>query len=338
MGRFVVSLDFELHWGVHEHWTLSDYRANLLGVRAAIPAMLDTFDAHGVKATVATVGFLFFDKREDLLAALPAQRPSYENARLSPYAAMGAVGADEKADPYHFGRALLAQFVDRGHEIASHTFSHYFCLERGQSLGEFEADLDAAKTAAARDGLELASIVFPRNQYDPSHLAACALKGFRAFRGNPRSWLYGARRWDQETRVERALRLLDAYVNLSGDHTASDAYMRSFSPVNVPGSRFLRPYSRALRLLEPLRLRRIRNSMTRAARNDETFHLWWHPHNFGAHTQENIAVLEEILRHYAALRDRFGWRNATMRQVADELAPRAVTPQPHIMSNVLMLP
>jgi len=320
MGRFVISLDFEIHWGVRDQWELPAYQENLLGVRTAIPAMLDTFDAYGVKATVAAVGFLFFDRRADLLAALPAQRPSYADARLSPYAAMDLVGADEATDPYHFGRALLGEIGRRGHEIASHSFSHYFCLERGQSHAEFEADLDAARAVAARDGVGLASIVFPRNQYTAGHLATCASKGFLAFRGNPRSWLYAARRRDQETRIERALRLLDAYVNLSGDHTASDAYMRSFTPLNVPGSRFLRPYSRALRLLEPLRLRRIRNSMTRAARRGETFHLWWHPHNFGVHTQENIAVLDQILRHHAELRDRYDWHNATMRQLAEQLS------------------
>lgn len=325
MGRFVISLDFEIHWGVRDQWEISDYRANLLGVRAAIPAMLDQFDAYDVKATVATVGLLFFDRRHELLAALPAQRPSYQKARLSPYPTMGEIGPDETADPYHFGRALLSQIARRGHEIASHTFSHYFCLERGQGLEEFEADLDAAVSAGAREGIDLVSLVFPRNQYDGQHLAACARKGFRAFRGNPRSWLYAARRRDEETRVERGLRLLDAYLNISGHHTTSDAYMRTFSPINVPASRFLRPYSRTLRFLEPLRLRRIRNSMTRAAQRDETFHLWWHPHNFGVHTRENIAVLEEILRHHAALRQRYGWRNATMRQVADELSPQQVS-------------
>ena len=322
MGRFVISLDFEIHWGVRDQWALADYGDNLIGVRAAIPAMLDKFDEHGVKATVATVGFLFFDKRDDLLAALPARRPSYENARMSPYHSLGEVGADEASDPYHFGRALLVEIGRRGHEVASHTFSHYFCLESGQTLDEFRADLDAAKAAAARGGFDLVSLVFPRNQYAAEHLSVCSEKGFRAFRGNPRSWLYAARRRDQESPVERALRLLDSYLDISGDHTTSDEYMRSSSPINVPGSRFLRPYSKRLRLLEPLRLRRIRNSMTRAAQRNETFHLWWHPHNFGVYTKENIAVLDAILRHHAVLRDRYGWKNATMGQLADELSPR----------------
>ena len=32
-GRFVTSLDFELHWGVGDVWSGGDYRANLEGVR-----------------------------------------------------------------------------------------------------------------------------------------------------------------------------------------------------------------------------------------------------------------------------------------------------------------
>jgi hypothetical protein len=33
--------------------------------------------------------------------------------------------------------------------------------------------------------------------------------------------------------------------------------------------------------------------------------LWWHPHNFGADLNENVAFLVEILKHYAGLRDTY---------------------------------
>ena len=54
--------------------------------------------------------------------------------------------------------------------------------------------------------------------------------------------------------------------------------------------------------------------MTHAARSDDVFHLWWHPHNFGIHRQENLAMLEAVLRHYACLRDTYGMRTMTMRE------------------------
>ena len=48
---------------------------------------------------------------------------------------------------------------------------------------------------------------------------------------------------------------------------------------------------RVLKGFEAIRLRRICASMDAAARNDKTFHLWWHPHNFGVHLDENMSVL-----------------------------------------------
>ena len=35
MGCFVISLDFEIHWGVRDQWELPAYQENLLGVRTA---------------------------------------------------------------------------------------------------------------------------------------------------------------------------------------------------------------------------------------------------------------------------------------------------------------
>ena len=62
-GALVISLDFELHWGVRDKRPVDGpYRENLLGAREAIPQMLDLFEEFGVAATWATVGFLFRKK------------------------------------------------------------------------------------------------------------------------------------------------------------------------------------------------------------------------------------------------------------------------------------
>jgi hypothetical protein len=42
-GTFIISLDFELHWGIRDVKTVEQYRENLIGVRRAVPAMLATF-------------------------------------------------------------------------------------------------------------------------------------------------------------------------------------------------------------------------------------------------------------------------------------------------------
>jgi hypothetical protein len=99
VGRLVISLDFELLWGVRDTEDRQSYGQNILGAREAIPRMLDLFAAGGIRATWATVGFLFCETKEELLASLPDERPAYRDPRLSNYAYLDEVGPDERRDP-----------------------------------------------------------------------------------------------------------------------------------------------------------------------------------------------------------------------------------------------
>src|SRR5262249_17030386 len=137
---------FELYWGVRDVVPLAGYRDNLLGVRQAVPALLRLFDEFQIHVTWATVGFLFFDNKRELEQALPPPelRPRYVNAALSPYEHLARIGADETEDPYHFGARLIEEIRGFPHqEIGTHTFSHYYCLEPGQDVAAFAADLQA---------------------------------------------------------------------------------------------------------------------------------------------------------------------------------------------------
>ncbi|MGO9344664.1 MAG: polysaccharide deacetylase family protein, partial [Acidimicrobiales bacterium] len=168
-GAFVISLDFELHWGVRDHLAADGpYQSNLLGVRQAIPAMLDLFGAYDIKATWATVGFLFCDNRGEVERYAPTARPAYTRPGLSPYEE--PLGQDEAEDPIHFAPTLIDLIAATpGQEIATHTFSHFYCLEQGQDPETFRADLESAISVARKRGIELRSIVFPRNQFNPAY-------------------------------------------------------------------------------------------------------------------------------------------------------------------------
>jgi len=319
-GTLVISLDFEINWGVRDQQTLAQYGPHLLGVRQAVPAMLELFAEYGLHVTWATVGLLFFRTKAELLAHLPAVQPQYADANLSPYLALDAVGEDEAHDPYHFGHSLIQQIIATpGQEMASHTFCHYYCLERGQTLESFRADLQAAADTAAGQSLTLKSLVFPRNQYNANYLEACRAAGITSYRGNEQSWIYKERSEEQQALYKRGARLLDAYVNLSGRHTTRWADMGRSFPYNIPASRFLRPWSGRFKALEGLRLRRILNGMEQAAQRGEVFHLWWHPHNFGQHLTENMAVLRRIAEHFRRLQARYGMQSLSMAEVAERL-------------------
>src|SRR3954451_1756469 len=105
-GALVVSLDFELRWGVRDIYPEDGgaYRANLLGARAAIPRLLDLFTEHEVHATWATVGLLLASDRAEMERFHPAQRANYSDSRLDPFG--DAIGENETADPLHFAESL----------------------------------------------------------------------------------------------------------------------------------------------------------------------------------------------------------------------------------------
>ena len=320
MGTFVVSLDFELHWGVRDHRTVADYRDNLLGVRRVIPALLALFSEFGVRATWATVGFLFFETIEELLAAIPGELPRYANRNLDPYAALNEVGRDEAEDPFHFAPTLIRQIqATAGQEIATHTFSHYYAGAPGPSLESFRADIRAAKSAGQRFGIEIKSVVFPRNQVSMPHIRICAGEGLIAYRGVESDPYVAA----GNSPVDRAKRFADAYVNLSGPCCGVPRKLASLGIVSVPQSRFLRPCSRRRGFLDALRLRRILSSMTFAAENQLVFHLWWHPHNFGVNTDLNVSFLRAILEHYQALQQRLEFQSLTMAEVAAKILAKS---------------
>jgi hypothetical protein len=215
---------------------------------------------------------------------------------------------------------LVRSIAERKHqEIATHTFSHFYCLEPGQTLEDFRADLSCAIRCARELGVELKSLVFPRNQFNAGYLEACRDAGLTCYRGNERSWLYAARSSSADSTLRRGARLLDSYLNISGSNTYRPAELAAAPLLDVPSSRFLRPYSGALRALEPLRYRRIAKGLDRAAENGEIYHLWWHPHNFGVHLAENLAFLERILAHAARLRESAGLESLTMGELADRL-------------------
>src|SRR4051794_5101719 len=137
-GTLVVSLDFELYWGVRDQSSVERYGPNLRGAREVIPRLLERFASFGVHATWATVGMLFCESKDELLARLPERRPAYLDARLSPYDHVAAVGSDESSDPLHFAPSLIRQIVAApGQEVGTHTFSHYYCLEEGQTAADF---------------------------------------------------------------------------------------------------------------------------------------------------------------------------------------------------------
>lgn len=317
-GILLLSLDFELFWGVQDGHTYDDYGSNVLGGRKAIPKLLELFDNHDVHCSWATVGMMFAESKEELYkySPKPENRPHYDNSILSSYRVLDKIGNNEKEDKYFYGKSLIDKISEhRYQEIASHTFSHYYARETGQNINEFQSDLMAASKIARDKGYEIKTLVFPRNQSKQEYENAVLNNGFVAYRGEERDWIHKIK----ITIIKRMFRLLDSYINLTGSECYKKSDFKKGELHNFRGSRFLRPYNYKLRFFENLKIRRIKGQMKHAAKNGEIFHLWWHPHNIGINTEKNLNNIEEILNYYDFLKSKYGMESKNMCELANEI-------------------
>ncbi len=252
----------------------------LLGARTAIPQVLDLFEEFDVAASWATVGFLFAESRRERQEFSPTLRPQYADTRLDAYSE--PTGENEDDDPLHYATSLIKQIAKRSkQEIATHTFSHYYCQEPGETREAFAADLASAIAIARRRGITVRSIVFPRNQVRPGYEDLLKEAGLTCYRGNEPHWMYQPRPRSQETLAVRAPRLLDHYVSLSGTKVVRwDEVLQPNGLCNVRSSMFLRPYSTQRKGLEAIRLRRIAGGLRAAAEQRGIFHLVVAPSQF----------------------------------------------------------
>ncbi len=309
-GALLLSLDFELFWGMHDHCTPESYGSNILGGRAAIPKLLELFQKHKLHATWATVGMLFAKSPDSLTPYIPSQLPIYENERLSPY---GFLSSLKEGDPLYFAPELPKIIADTpGQELGSHTFCHFYCREKGQTTDQFRLDMEAAKAIAANSGYALKSVVLPRNQSEPPYTHVLRELGFTSYRDEENDWIHEKIKFRP---LMRAFRLADVYLPLTGHGCFTPKNEDGL--INIVGSRMYKP--RFIGFLEPLKVRRIKRSMLYAAKHDLCFHLWWHPHNIGVNTEYHLRQLEDIFSYYEKLRAQYGMRSLNMTELAEEV-------------------
>lgn len=315
-GCFVISLDFEMMWGAIDLWQPKDYGNSHVGqVREVVKKLVDLFNKYQVHATFATVGLMMNHDKREATDNTPHSVPSYKEKEKSPFHNQYINHIEDNDEHLYFAPDLIEFLKEQsGIEIGTHTYSHYYCWEEGQTIEQFDADINMACKVAKENGIQLNSIVFPRNQVSDEHLKVCAKYGILSYRGNPEKF-FGNTNNRLKLLYNKASRLIDAYINWGGiTYTPYHEIYLNKKPMNIPASRMLRPYIKKLRLLEFLRLHRIQKEMEHAAKNNELYHLWWHPHNFGANLKENFAFLEKVLQCYKKCNQKYGMQSFTMNE------------------------
>ena len=308
-GHFIISLDFELHWGGVEKWDIQKKTNYFLESRKSIPEVLNLFENNNIQATWATVGLLFGKNKKQLEKISPKLKPTYLNKKLSYYNYFSQIGNNEEEDPFHYGGKLINQIVKtKGQELACHTFSHFYCNEKGQTIEQFDQDLKVAQIVSKENfNIKLKSLVFPRNQINNNYLDVAINNGFKIVRSNPNVWF-----WQRKFGLLNPIfRAIDTLFAISSSLCFDKIYNYK-SLVVLPASRFFRPFKNSEKILQNLKIRRIKKEMYFAAKNNLNYHLWWHPHNFGEDVSKNINQLKDIIHYFKYLREKYNFTSTNM--------------------------
>lgn len=312
-GKLIISLDFELVWGIFDHIQIADKVSYFNTTLLAIPQMLALFEKNFINVTWATVGMLFNENWDEWHSNIPSVLPTYTTIKLDAYS-YGKAHQKSNLDKFFFAPSLIKDIQSvKGQEIATHTYSHYYCLEKGQTVEQFEADIKQAILLADKFNVKLNSLVFPRNQFNKDYLEVCSRNAIETVRTNPENWYWDVTK--PETMLTKIARSGDAYLPFGKKSYPLEA-IKSEVVVCQPASRFLRPQNK-IELLNSVRVTRIKNEIITAAKNGEVYHLWWHPHNFGLDINGAIKALQSILDTYSFCRDEFGMQSLTMKQIND---------------------
>ncbi|MEZ4796621.1 MAG: polysaccharide deacetylase family protein [Flavobacteriaceae bacterium] len=327
-GHFVLSLDFEKHWGVFDKRSVESYKSNLENVDSVVDKLIDLADKYKVKLTFATVGFLFAKNKEELMRFSPQKKPTYINNKRSPYLLINTIGDNEEDDTYHYALSSIEKIKSNSnHEISTHTFCHYYCHEEGQTVQQFEDDIKSSVAIAKSKEINIESIVFPRNmiretETDKPYLDVCYKYHIKSFRGKEKVFFQNihTNKFYKNWYLFKILRLTDTYFNISSHNTYKiESLYKNGSPLNLPSSRFLRPYSNTLSFMEPLKINRITKAMKHAAKHNEMYHLWFHPHNFGTNTEKNFNNLEKVFKQYTILNSKYNFKSETMSGLTEKV-------------------
>jgi len=310
----IISLDFELHWGRFDKYSIDSNLTYYRNTRAVIPKLLALFSKYDIHVTWATVGMLMAETREEWEFYSPEFKPSYTNRLFSAYSWMDS--QSQVVNEALFAPELVKLILETpNQELGSHSYSHYYSLADGQRVEEWGADLEAAnRIALEKFNHTHYSLVFPRNQYSEISLNLAQKKGFKAVRTNPLDWFWANSQ--QESLLKKVFRTGDTLFPL-GVRSSYGVVGCKKEMATLPASRLLRPYSEGS-LFNQRRVDRVKGEIDQAISFGEIYHLWWHPHNFGHYPDENLRILEDLLGWIKDRMETKGLKSMTMQEAAEK--------------------
>ena len=313
-GKLVISLDFEMMWGaIFNKAVEKGYIYRVPYVEKIIPGILELFKKYNIHATWAIVGAIACgDEEEACFLADKEIIDPYGNQTLQKFI------LDIKSEDFNlYFRPDLVKMVaeSKNQEIATHTFSHFYFFEHRFPKKKLESEINASlKTLAPYSKNPIKTIVLPKNQVSPEVYSLLRKNGITNVRG-----IQISTRFNKSNFFSKVMRFADAYIPICGRSSYKINSVYENQIFNVRASRFWRAYYKKLAFLEPLKIKRIKKEMLYSAKNNEIYHLWFHPHNLSSDYKKNLKNLEKIFAYYNYLNKKYGMQSLNISECVLEV-------------------
>ena len=314
VGKLVISLDTEIAWGRVSDPDRVDFYPLFRDTRSVIERMLDLFDRYDIPVTWALVGRLIEDADNPtryLTDSLADYFPGvdtdsvYNDANLN----------NQSNSLVHFKEVVeLIRGRSACHELGSHTYNHCFFQETTEKP-LIERDFLAMQSIAAMHGINVRSLVFPKNQVN--HLDVVAANGVAIYRSEDVHWYdHFGRAGPFRKALRKVLRQIDLLTPIAA--SGVEVGLDEHGVYSLPGSIVFRREHRGVKRHIPIGLltgKSIR-ALNHSIKTGRYVHLWWHPFNFAYKQDAHFEALEKVLRHAANLRGEGVLEVLTMGDVA----------------------
>lgn len=300
----VLSLDAELSWGFHDQETVPTERVR--HARESWEYIIDLFDKYRIPATWAVVGHLFLDSCDGVHSDHPAGEEWFSRDP----------GGERATDSEWFGQDLIDAIRESevDHDIGSHSFSHIEFGKQDVSKEVAEAELRYSVDAAKKDGVDLNSFVFPRNNI--GYRGLLAEHDFSSYRG------LSPDRWYDGTPIRPFGKLATFAIGATSPPVVNPE-IDEHGLVNVPASMYLFTFEGSARDVvgtvtsDPV-IKQVELGLDQLKDKKEgILHLWLHPNNIT--TEVDRHRLNQIVSRIAEYRDQYNISVKNMHQVANEV-------------------
>lgn len=287
MKELIISLDYELRWGMDIIYGESDDSSSIhiKNTPYVIKDMLNLFNKYKVKSTWASVLAISMDSWGEYYETLSEYNIDTD---LSHYGHTSKFHNDSRYEKYYFSKDSFYNIINCHYaELGSHSFRHTYFGENNYCKDDFILDNKiCTEILINKFNINKYCYVFPRNQviyeeyFDKAHIFG--------YRDIPNSYGYkNTTSLKNNSFLSRSSRILNDVF----PYTSSVSEKKSFSTVGDIHLRFNLPECFWKIVLKKIDLILGKDNF----KDSSSIHLWWHPHNISIFPERNLSRMEDLL-------------------------------------------